>query len=151
MLSYYLTSDTTRARNTRILTDGYWPSLNRGKFDVWPDACKSRVLAGRASKPRNITPRSKSVVDAPQGAEHDYYGTIILDTKTGPRRELTLRIETWPKGKVTFGGGEAITLHFAAIVDYEEVQRFFSKVRMDGLHYLRELSESNPHRHVIEM
>jgi hypothetical protein len=61
------------------------------------------------------------------------------------------RIETWPKGKVTFGGGEVITLHFAAIVNYEEVQRFFIKVRMEGLHYLRELSESNPHRHVIEM
>jgi len=52
---------------------------------------------------------------------------------------------------VTFGGGDVVTLRFGAIANYEEVQRFFTKVRNDGLHYLRESSKSNPRRHVIEM
>ena len=76
---------------------------------------------------------------------------MIRDVKMGPRRELTLRIETWRKGKVTFGGGEVVTLRFGAIVNLEEVRRFFSTVPMEGLHYLRELSKSTARRHIIDL
>jgi hypothetical protein len=89
------------------------------------------------------------MVNCPLGSEPD--GAKIRGAKTGPRRELTLRIEIWPKGKAMFGGGDLFKLRFGAIFNYEEVRRFFMKVPVDGLHYLRELSESNPHRHVIEM
>lgn len=104
-------------------------------------------VSKRSTKPR----RAKSAIDAPEGSEPDYYGAMIRAAKLGPRRELTLLIETWPKGKVTFEGGDVVTLRLRAISNYEEVQRFFIKVPMNGLHYLRELSESNPERHVIEM
>jgi hypothetical protein len=108
-------------------------------------------MRSQASKSRDRTPRAKAVVDAPAEAEHNYYGAMIRDAKMGPRRELTLQLETWPKGKPTFGGGDLFTLRFGAIVNYEEVQRFFAKVPIDGLHFLREPSESSAHRRVIEM
>jgi hypothetical protein len=121
------------------------------QVEVWSDSCKSPVMPRGVSGRRNITQKSKSVVEAPSGAEHDYYGARIRDATTGPRRELSLRIETWPNGKVTFGSGKLVTLRFGAVVNYEEVLRFFIKVPVSGLHYLRELSESTPRRHVIEM
>ena len=108
-------------------------------------------MPSRASKPTAMPQRAESAINAPKGSEPNYYGAMIRDAKLGPRRELILRIETWPQGKVMFGGGDVVTLRLGAIVNYEEVQRFFTKVRTDGLHYLRELRESNPRRHVIEM
>ena len=94
---------------------------------------------------------SKGVVDAPAGAEHNYYGAAIRSAKIGPRRELTLCIETWPKGKFTFGGGNLVTLRFGAIFNYEEVRQFFAEVPKDELHYLKELSESKANRRIVEM
>jgi hypothetical protein len=91
------------------------------------------------------------VVNGPARVKYDYSGARIRAAKTGPRRELTLRIETWPKGKVTFGGGDVVKIRFGAIINYEEVQSFFIKVPNDELHYLRELSESTARRHIIEM
>jgi hypothetical protein len=104
-------------------------------------------MSKRAKTPQ----KTKLRIDALSDSETNYCGAIIQDAKPGPRRELTLRIELWPQGKVTSGGGKVVTLRFGAIANYEEVQLFFTKVRNDGLHYLRELSESNPRRHVIEM
>jgi hypothetical protein len=91
------------------------------------------------------------MVNRSLGSEPDYSGVKIRGAKTGPRRELTLRIEIWPKRKATFGGGNLLSLRFGAIFNYEEVRRFFMRVPLDALDYLRELSESNPRRHVIEM
>jgi hypothetical protein len=99
----------------------------------------------------NVNEKTESVVAAPSAAEYDYYGSRIRDATTGPRRELLHRIETWRRGKVKFGGGAVVTLRFGAVVNFEEVQRLFIRVPMLGLHYLRELSESTPRRHVIEM
>ena len=104
-------------------------------------------MSKRAKTPQKTTLR----IDGPSDSEANYYGAIVRDAKTGPRRELTLQIATWPKGKVTLESGEVVTLRFGAIVNYEEVQRFFTRVRNDGLHYLRELRESSPRRHIIEM
>lgn len=95
--------------------------------------------------------KTTSRIEAPSGSDANYYGAIIRAAKTGRRRELTLRIETWPQGKVTFGSGEVVALRLGAIVNYEEVERFFAKVRNDGLHYLRELGKTTPGRHIIEM
>jgi len=108
-------------------------------------------MPNRAAKRQPWTKGAKSVVDAPESAEPEYYGAQIRDAKTGPRRELTLRIETWPKGKVSFGGGEMVTLRFGAIFNYEEVQGYFTKGQFESLHYLREQGESSPRRHIIEM
>jgi hypothetical protein len=108
-------------------------------------------MSTRTSKHTKPLPKATPGIDTTAGSETNYYGARVQDAKTGPRRELALRIETWPLGKVTFGGGDVVTLRFGAIANYEEVERFFAKVRNDGLHYLRELSESNPRRHVIEM
>jgi hypothetical protein len=108
-------------------------------------------MPARTSKRTKPLQKTRPRIDAPAGSEENYYGAIVRDAKTGPRRELTLQIVTWPKGKVTFGSGDVVTLRFGAIINYEEVQRFFTKVRNDGLHYLRELRESSPQRHIIEM
>ena len=91
------------------------------------------------------------MVESASGVGSDYYGAIVRDVKLGPRREIALRIETWPKGKSTFGGGDIVTLRFVAIVNYEEVQKYFAKVPFESLHYLRELNESTERRHVFEM
>lgn len=91
------------------------------------------------------------MISAPIEAMCDFYGAIIHDAKLGPRHELNLRIETWREGKNTFGGGVVVNLRFGAIYNYEEVQEFFANIPADGLHYLRELSESKANRRIIEM
>jgi hypothetical protein len=108
-------------------------------------------MPSRARSRRAPPQHAKSTIEAPEGSEPNYYGAMIRYAKPGPRRELILRIETWPKGRATFGGGDVVAFRFGAIVNYEEVRRFFVKVPKEGLHYLRELNDSNPGRHVIEM
>ena len=51
---------------------------------------------------------------------------MVRDAKLGPRRELVLQIETWPRGKVTFGGGDIVVLRFGAIEKFDEVRRLSS-------------------------
>ena len=108
-------------------------------------------MSSQAAKRRDPIQRARTMVESASGMESDYYGAIVRDVKVGPRREIVLRIETWPKGKSTFGGGFIVTLRFAAIVNYEEVQKYFAKVPVESLHYLRELNESTGCRHVVEM
>ena len=103
------------------------------------------------SKRRNLPARSESVRDFPIGTEVEYYGAIVRGTKTGPRRELTLLLETWPKGKTAFGSGDLVAIRFGSIANYETVQKYFTKIPGDSLHYLRELKESTARRRVIEM
>ena len=81
----------------------------------------------------------------------EFYGAVIRDAKLGPRRELQLSLETWREGQHTFGGGVIVSIRFGAIYNYEEVKEFFAHVPADGLHYLRELSESKPDRRIIEI
>jgi len=78
---------------------------------------------------------------------------MIRMIKLGPRRELTLTIEAWPKGKHTFGGGPVVTFRFGAISNYDEVKRFFKALTVPGdlLHYLRYVGKPSPGKHVIEM
>jgi hypothetical protein len=112
---------------------------------------ENQKMPSRISKRPTTRRKGKSAIATPAGSDKaNYYGAIIREAKMGPRRELTLRIETWPQGKVTFGSG-VVTLRFGAIVNYEEVHRFFKKVRSDGLHFLRDSVKASPHRHVIEM
>lgn len=85
------------------------------------------------------------------GADRDYYGAVIHEATLGPRRELTLRIELWPTGNPTFGGGDLVTLRFGAIANFAEVQRFFADVPTDSLHYLRYLNKPKSRRQVVEM
>jgi hypothetical protein len=88
------------------------------------------------------------MIAAPANSEPDFYGR---SAKIGPRRELTLRIETWPKGKMKFGGGEIVTLRFGAIENFEEIQKLFANLPADGLHYLKQLSKSTARRRAVEM
>ena len=83
----------------------------------------------------------------------NYRRAIVREATVGPRRELSLAIEIWPEGRHTFalGDGEIVRLRFGAIVNYEEVRKFFSTVPMEGLHYLREAAESKAGRRVVEM
>lgn len=108
-------------------------------------------MPSRPSKRPTLTHRPKPVVDCHSEIERDYYGAMIRGAETGPRRELRLLIEIWPKGKSTFGGGDFVTIRFGAIENYEEVRPYFASVPIEGLHYLRELSECTPRRHVFEM
>ncbi|HKV92250.1 MAG TPA: hypothetical protein VJW20_06860 [Candidatus Angelobacter sp.] len=78
---------------------------------------------------------------------------MVREIKLGPRRELTLAIELWPKGNHAFGGGPVITVRFGAISNYEEVKRFFEPLAVpsDLLHYLHYAAKPTPGKHVIEM
>lgn len=91
------------------------------------------------------------VIVAPETSEEEFYGAIIRDVKLGPRHELTLQIETWPRGKSSFGGGEVLAIRFGAISNYDEVKSFFETPQCDGFHYLRETKESKPNRRVVEI
>jgi hypothetical protein len=108
-------------------------------------------MSSQAGKRHDPIQRARTMVESASGMESDYYSAIVRDVKAGPRREMVLRIETWPKGKSTFGSGDIVTLRFAAIVNYEEVRKYFARVPVESLHYLRELSESTARRHVVEM
>lgn len=88
---------------------------------------------------------------SPIWAVQDFYGAIIREAKLGPRHELILSIETWPHPKQQFGGGEVVRLRFGAIINYQEVKRFFATIPTDSLHYLRHSKKSTPRRHVIEI
>jgi len=94
-------------------------------------------------------------VQARLEAERHCYGAVILEARTGPRRELTLKLAVWRRGTATekahFGDWPALTLHFSAIANYAEVQRFFGREDYESLHYLRYASDPRPRRHVFEM
>jgi hypothetical protein len=85
------------------------------------------------------------------GGHNNFYGAQIREAKIGPRRELTLLLETWPKNSFSFGGRDLVTLRFGALFNFEEVQKFFARPINESLHYLRYARESNRRRHVIEM
>ena len=91
------------------------------------------------------------MITAPGNSEPDFYGAMIRSAKIGPRQELTLLIETWPKKKPTFGGGEIVTLRFGAIENFEEIQVLFASLPTDGLHYLKESNKSTARRRVVEL
>ncbi|HVO78493.1 MAG TPA: hypothetical protein VMT39_00605 [Candidatus Bathyarchaeia archaeon] len=108
-------------------------------------------MRSREGEQQDSLHTDKGAIEAPAGAEPDYHGAMIRDAKLGPRRELTLCIETWPKGKPVLEGGDIVTLRFGAVANYEEIERFFANPPTDGLHYLRESSESRPNRRIVEM
>jgi len=85
--------------------------------------------------------------------EADFSGAKIREAKLGPRRELTLTIELWRKGKHDFGGGPVVALRFGAISNYDEVKRFFEVLTVPSelLHYLRYASTPSQGRQVVEM
>lgn len=85
------------------------------------------------------------------GAHDNFYGAIVRDVKVGPRRELTLLVETWPKNSASFGGGDVVTPRLGALFNLEEVRKFFARPLNESLHYLRHATESNRRRHVIEI
>ena len=90
-------------------------------------------MVSQASRRRDSTQVIKPVVYAPAGAEPGYRVATIRDARVGPRRELTLLMETWTKGKSTVrsGDGDLVTLRFGAVSNYAEVQSFFAKIPMD--------------------
>jgi hypothetical protein len=92
----------------------------------------------------------KAMIEAPQNSKPDFYGAVIREAKLGPRKELALLIETWPKNKNTFGDGLKVTLRFDDISNYDEVQKFFENARADSLHYIRETPDSRENRRVTE-
>jgi hypothetical protein len=83
-------------------------------------------------------------------AVESFYAAMIRDIKLGPRHELTLDIETFPKSTHYFKDGKMITIRFGAISNYGEVQEFFAKIPFESLHYLREITRSGSHR-IFEM
>ena len=83
--------------------------------------------------------------------EHDFYGAVIQSAIVGPRRELRLFVETWPKGGHKSGGGPVVSIRFGAIENFAEVQKFARDVPQNSLHYLRHAHGSKPTRNVIEM
>ena len=76
---------------------------------------------------------------------------MVREVRLGPRRELTLSIETWPKAQPFFGAGTLVRVRFGAIANFEETQRFFAHAPGELLHYLRYASKPSPGRHVVEM
>jgi hypothetical protein len=60
-------------------------------------------MSSQATKRRDPIQRARTMVESASGMGNDYCGAIVRDVKVGPRREIVLRIETWPKGKSTAG------------------------------------------------
>ena len=88
------------------------------------------------------------MIAAPANSEPDFYGAMIRSAKIGPRRELTLCIETWPKGRRNLAA-KSPALGFGAIGNFAETQK--PNLAADGLQYLKELSTSTIRRRVVEM
>lgn len=65
--------------------------------------------------------------------EHTYYGAVICGVLFGPRRELTLDIETWPHraGEFRVGAGVHVMVRFGGIQNMEEVRACFDECSMD--------------------
>lgn len=88
-------------------------------------------------------------------AEEHCYGAVILGAKIGPRRELTLKLAVWRHGTATerahVSDWPTLTIHFGAIANYPEVQKFFGQEQRESFHYLRYASEPRPRRHELEM
>ena len=80
--------------------------------------------------------------------KHDFYGAFITEAKTGPRRELHLSVELWPRGvsgqRLAWRRGEGRIVHirFGGIANFDTVDAFFTEFANsansgEGLHHLR--------------
>ena len=79
-----------------------------------------------------------------------FHAALIRDARLGPRRELTLDIETFPKFKQGGKESKMVVIRFSAISNYQEVKQLFAKPHFASLHYLREANRSGPNR-IFEM
>jgi hypothetical protein len=78
----------------------------------------------------------------PFAAVETFYAAVIRSSRLGPRRELTLIVETFPRSAHSFKDGKMIEIRFGAISNYEEIYQFFSTVPSESLHHLRAESRS---------
>ena len=86
--------------------------------------------------------------------ERDYYGAVIRAFQFGPRRELTLDVDTFPRRNTATDrtGIERIRIRLGGIANYEEVVQAFSGLNThESLHYLRDAPASKTTRRLIEL
>jgi hypothetical protein len=97
--------------------------------------------------------------------EQDFYNAYILEANLGPRREVTLQMELWPKvngERIPWtagqGQGPLLEVRFGGIENFVEVSAFFESFSDSpnahcGLHYLAydETENPKPGRLVLEM
>jgi hypothetical protein len=86
--------------------------------------------------------------------DHNYDGAVIRSVRLGPRHELTLELDIWPKhNTATDGtGAKLATVRFGGISNYDEVGRAFENLNVhESLHYMRDALGSKPTRRLIEI
>jgi hypothetical protein len=86
--------------------------------------------------------------------ELDYYGAVIRSVQFGPRHELTLQFDVWPKhNSATDGTGALqVTVRFGGISNYEEVLRAFKGLNAnESLHCLKDDPASKPTRRLVDL
>lgn len=72
--------------------------------------------------------------------DRDYDGAVIRSVRFGPRHELTLDLDIWPKHNTATGGSRSqlATVRFGGISNYDEVERTFNNLNIhESLHYMR--------------
>jgi hypothetical protein len=86
--------------------------------------------------------------------DRDYDGAVIRSVQFGPRYELTLELDIWPKqNTATDGtGSQPARVRFGGISIYDEVARAFENLNVhESLNYMREAPGSKPTRHLIDI
>jgi hypothetical protein len=86
--------------------------------------------------------------------DRDYDGAVIRSVRFGPRYELTLELDIWPKhNTATDGSGSQLaTVRFGGISNYDEVARAFKNLNVyESLHHMRDALGSKPTRRVIDI
>jgi hypothetical protein len=86
--------------------------------------------------------------------DRDYGGALIRSVRIGPRHELTLELDIWPKHHTTTDGTgfQFATVRFGGISNYDEVARVFESTNIhESLHYMRDAVGSKPTRRLVDI
>jgi hypothetical protein len=86
--------------------------------------------------------------------ERDYYGAVIRSLQFGPRHDLTLQVDIWPKRNTATDGtvAQQVMVRFGGISNYEEVVQAFKGLNTnESLHYLRDAPASKPTKRLVDM
>lgn len=86
--------------------------------------------------------------------DRDYNGAVIRSVRLGPRHELTLQLDIWPKhNTATDGtGSQFAEVRFGGISNYDEVVRGFESLNVhESLHHMRDARGSKPTRRLIDI
>lgn len=86
--------------------------------------------------------------------DRDYFGAVISSVELGPRRELTLNFDIWPKHNTATDGSGSLrcTIRFGGISNYEEIAQTLKDINtFESILYLRDAPASKVTRRVVDM